>query len=271
MKRALVVGSGNWGRRVSHILAEKHDFKVRQTSARDFGLLNLTSDEEFDLAVLATMPSIQESMVSKIVEISRTLWLEKPIASTYKNALEVVNAIENSKRCYSLVNFSWTFSRIWREFLGFGPVFKKINRIEMMQVANGFKHEYMNPCEDYGSHDISLLFDWAHFNSLEPKKIKLTERTTNQFCADLQGVRIQWSLEFEPEARKMIWRIFWDNGEISEVDFYKGEIRGRNELLLTNQEDNICSLLNNLNYRNPTFARRNHEIALNTKKFFDKW
>ena len=72
----------------------------------------------------------------------------------------LVRKLEEFEPAYSLFNFSWTFSAIWKRFLELNRKLEDVESIEIVRKASNHSHEYLSAIEDYGSHDFALLKAW---------------------------------------------------------------------------------------------------------------
>lgn len=270
MKRhALVVGTGEWATKVSSRLNEIFGFQTHQVSARSLLKNEIVGKKEakFHLVVCATRPELQEQVITNYSYISNRFWLEKPVAQTYQGAKKILFLLEQNNTS-SLVNFSWIFSRIWRTFVALKLSPEDVARIQISRTAYAEIHCYMRSIEDYGSHDIALLFSWIL--NWKGDKIEINDRKFNShtFNTKINDISITWSIDFGLETKSMVWMISWKDGSSTKLDFYENQIIHNGRILNSEKSDNIENIVRAINKKDDDIQRSNHFLALKTKEFF---
>jgi hypothetical protein len=267
-RKVLVVGSGIWATRLVNVLSKKTDFSVSQISAREFVSDTSASKRKLgvDLGISATTPELQEKVAPKLMLDSKHLWLEKPVATTNESAVQLIKNLEEFEPGYSLFNFSWSFSAIWKRFLELNRKFEDVEIIEIVRKASNHSHEYISAVEDYGSHDLALLKAWILRD--ENRKANLIGETLseNEFRLTSANGLIHWRIDFGFSYRSMIWKIHWKNGEKTCIDFYNRKLRHQEVEIESENFDTIDSFLETLFGREKNVMQMNHKIALWTKE-----
>ena len=267
-RKILVVGSGVWATRLVNVLSNRTDFSVSQLPAREFvsDTNAQTKKMSIDLGISATTPELQEKVAPKLMLNSKHLWLEKPVASTNDSAVQLIRKLDEFEYAYSLFNFSWTFSAIWKRFLELNRKFEDVENIEIVRKASNHSHEYMSAIEDYGSHDLALLNAWILKD--RDRNTNFTEETLskNEFLLTSATGLIHWRIEFGFSYRSMIWKIHWKNGEKTCIDFYNRKLRHQENEIESENFDTIDSFVEALFARERNLMQINHKIALWTKE-----
>lgn len=269
----LLIGSGSWADRIEQILLSKFQISSFRLKARDY--LENHLDSTFDIAICATRPELQEMLIEKLANDVKIAWLEKPLASSYLNAQQLINTSNKNPNFYFLINNSWTFSNIWKEFKNCNKKLSSVSKIKMNQFASSNYQSHANPLINYGSHDIALLFDWfATENEYDIENrwdLEVNDADQTSFKSNFVNINIEWAISFAAEStRGMKWEIFWQDGTNSLIDFYQCRMLNDNNLkLVTNRSDNIDNFWEALNSKNLDTALNNHTISLQTIKFFE--
>ena len=267
-RKILVVGSGVWATRLVNVLSKKTDFSVSQISAREFVTDTSAQTRKLgvDIGISATTPELQEKVAPKLMLDSKHLWLEKPVATTNESAVQLVRKLEEFEPAYSLFNFSWTFSAIWKRFLELNQKFEDVEFIEIVRKASNHSHGYISAIEDYGSHDFALLKAWILKD--KDRNINFTGETLseNEFRLTSANGLIHWRIEFGFSYRSMIWKIHWKNGEKTCIDFYNRKLRHQEVEIESENFDTIDIFLETLFAREKKVMQMNHKMALWTKE-----
>lgn len=267
-RKVLVVGSGVWATRLVNVLSNKTDFSVSQISAREFvsDTSLQTRKLSVDLGISATTPELQEKVAPKLMRNSKHLWLEKPVATTNESAIQLIRKLEEFEPAYSLFNFSWTFSAIWKRFLELNRKFEDVEIIEIVRKASNHSHGYISAIEDYGSHDLALLHAWILKEKDRNPNFTGESLSENEFQLTSANSLIHWRIEFGFSYRSMIWRIHWKNGEKTCIDFYNRKLRHQEVEIESENFDTIDSFVEALFTREKKVMQINHKIALWTKE-----
>ena len=267
-RKILVVGSGVWATRLVNVLSKKTDFSVSQISAREFVTDTSAQTRKLgvDIGISATTPELQEKVAPKLMLDSKHLWLEKPVATTNESAVQLVRKLEEFEPAYSLFNFSWTFSAIWKRFLELNQKFEDVEFIEIVRKASNHSHGYISAIEDYGSHDFALLKAWILKD--KDRNINFTGETLseNEFRLTSANGLIHWRIEFGFSYRSMIWKIHLKNGEKTCIDFYNRKLRHQEVEIESENFDTIDIFLETLFAREKKVMQMNHKMALWTKE-----
>ena len=269
-KHVLVVGTGKWATKVSSRLNEIFGLQTHQVSARSLLNSELVEKKEvkFHMVVCATRPELQEQVITNYSYISSHFWLEKPVAQTYQGAKRVLSLLEEQKDTSSLVNFSWTFSEIWRTFVSLKLSPEDVAKIQISRTTYVEIHSYMSSIEDYGSHDIALLLSWILNWQGDEIEINDKKFNPNTFNAKINGISITWSTDFGVETKSMVWMILWKDGSSTKLDFYENQIIHNGRIFNNKNVDNIENFVRALNEKKADIQRSNHLLALKTKEFF---
>ena len=272
IRKVLVVGSGLWATRLVNVLSNKIDFSVKQIPAREF--VSDTSEYKgklsVDLGISATTPELQDKVAPKLMLDSKHLWLEKPISTTNESAIQLIRKLDEFEHTYSLFNFSWTFSAIWKKFLELNRKFEDVKIIEIVRKASNHSHEYISAIEDYGSHDLALLNAWILKDKDQNTHFISETLSENEFLLTSANGLIHWRIEFGFSYRSMIWKIHWKNGEKTCIDFYNRKLRHQEVGIESENFDTIDSFLENLFGREKKVMQMNHKIALWTKEMLSR-
>jgi predicted dehydrogenase len=269
-KKGLVVGSGPWATKVGQILSDRKQFNIKQVSARDFisDFSAIDQIEIFDIGVSATSPSLQEIVAPRLAQISKHLWLEKPISQSLHSGRKFLMEMAAEKNSFALVNFSWLFSSVWKEFESLNQRIGDVATIQIFQKAREQTHAYISPIEDYGSHDIALINKWIISSGISERQLALEQRNEFQFNSNYEDLEIAWRVDFGSRKREMIWTITWKDDSESYIDFYGGNLVHNHEKKIVPEQDNIDSFLSTLFTRDQYIGGTNHQIAIKTKEFF---
>jgi predicted dehydrogenase len=268
--KGLVVGSGPWATKVGQILSERKQLSIKQVSARDFinNFSEIDQIEIFDIGVSATSPSLQEIVAPLLAQISKHLWLEKPISKSLHSGRKFLMEVVAEKNSFALVNFSWLFSSVWKEFENLNQRIGDVATIKIFQKAREQTHAYISPIEDYGSHDIALINKWIISSGTSESELALEQRNEFQFNSNYEDLEIDWRIDFGSGKRDMIWMITWKDNSETYIDFYGGKLFHNNAKLRVPEQDNIDSFLSTLFARDQYICGTNHQIAIKTKEFF---
>jgi predicted dehydrogenase len=267
---ALVVGSGVWATKVSRRLSENFGFQIHQVSAR--ALVNDELEEnlekKYQLIVCATTPVLQEQVIANYSHLSNHIWLEKPLANSYEGAKEILSSLEKQNDISALVNFSWTFSEIWRSFEMLNLIPEQVKQIQISRAAFAESHKYINAKEDYGSHDIALLLYWFITRRKSEVEVVSKKFESHSFQTQMNGIPVKWSINFGASIKSMVWTIKWNDGKITKIDFYRNRIDHEGRTIEVKGPDNIENLLRVLFNDDRNVQEYNRLIALKTKEFF---
>jgi hypothetical protein len=198
------------------------------------------------------------------------LWLEKPISHSLDSGRQLLREITTDRTSFALINFSWLFSSVWEKFESLNLKVSDAATIEISQKAKEHTHKYIDAIEDYGSHDIALIYNWIKSNKKSTRELTIGNIEKSSFYATYDNLKIFWRVDFGQSKRNMNWLITWKDGSKTHIDFYGGSIVHDELELEFEKQDNINSFVSALFAKNQSLRRTNHEIALMTKEFFSK-
>ena len=158
-KQLLIIGSGPWPQKIKSILiANKNQVKINSIGARDFLSIdtnNIKSYVNDQIVWIATIPTIQLEILSRIkLQLNRVI-IEKPFVTDSKELKSFINLTKNSKNTLFLSE-PWKYSKIWES------IKNKItnqNSLQSIVIYRGGPNirTYINPVWDWIQHDLGLV------------------------------------------------------------------------------------------------------------------
>ena len=158
-KQLLVIGSGPWPQKIKSILnANNHQVKINSIGARDFLRNDTNSIGSYvsnQIVWIATIPTIQLEILSRIKLQSNIVVIEKPFATNSKELESFIDLTNESENTLFLSE-PWRYSKTW-EFIK-----NKItdqNSLQTIVIYRGGPNmrTYINPVWDWIQHDLGLV------------------------------------------------------------------------------------------------------------------
>jgi hypothetical protein len=158
-KQLLIIGSGPWSQKIKSILnTNDNEMKIGSIGARDFLGIDTNSIKSYvndQIVWIATIPTIQLEILSKIKLQSNRVIIEKPFATDSKELKSFINLAQDSKNTLFLSE-PWKYSKTWES------IKNKItdqNSLQSIVVYRGGPNirTYINPVWDWIQHDLGLV------------------------------------------------------------------------------------------------------------------
>lgn len=158
-KHLLIIGSGPWSQKIKSILnLNNNQVKINSIGARDFlsidtnNIKNYISDQ---IVWIATTPTIQFEILSKIKFQSNIVVIEKPFATNSKELKSFINLANESENTLFLSE-PWRYSKTWE------LIKNKITDQSALQSIVIYRggpktRTYINPVWDWIYHDLGLV------------------------------------------------------------------------------------------------------------------
>jgi hypothetical protein len=158
-KQLIVIGSGPWPQKIKSILnANNHQVKINSIGARDFLSIDTNSIESYvsnQIVWIATIPTIQLEILSKIKLQSNIVVIEKPFATDSKELESFINLTNKSENTIFLSE-PWRYSKTWELIKN---KITKQNSLQSIVIYRGGPNmrTYINPVWDWIQHDLGLV------------------------------------------------------------------------------------------------------------------
>jgi len=164
--KILFVGDGDWSAKVSKlILNQDPSTSVEIIGARDFLTGRVGSPSyvnalhSTDFIWVATNPGMQLNVLKKLKNINAKIILEKPLARSYPELMEIKEAISNSTSEIFLSQ-PWTYSDLWKRYITLLVEKNSVNRIVIFRGGDNFRSDF-NSILDWIPHDLYLIASLA--------------------------------------------------------------------------------------------------------------
>jgi predicted dehydrogenase len=158
----LFIGDGEWSSKVSRIILQQDpNFHAEIVGARHFLSVSETSSmyinalHNIEFVWIATNTSLQAKVLEKLKTIKTKVVLEKPIAQTSTELMELKSTIFNSASDVYLSQ-PWTYSDIWKKFSSLLEQKNSVNKIVIFRGDNRFRSD-VTPGLDWIPHDLYLI------------------------------------------------------------------------------------------------------------------
>lgn len=184
--KILFIGAGTWSSKVTKIIQEQDsNIEVQVISARKFLALSENSPQYFsalhdnELVWITTNPSLQCKVLRKFGKVKTKVILEKPIAQTQLELLEIKEAICTSTSEIYLSQ-PWIYSDVWNKTLKLFFEKESINKIVFEMGDNRIRS------------DIAPGLDWL------PHELYFATSIAEQFKAKDSEIEVE-ILNYSPE------------------------------------------------------------------------
>ena len=184
--KILFIGAGAWSSKVTKIIQEQDsNIEVQVISARNFLALSENSPQYFsalhdnELVWITTNPSLQCKVLRKFGKVKTKIILEKPIAQTQLELLEIKEAICTSTSEIYLSQ-PWIYSDVWNKTLKLFFEKESINKIVFEMGDNRIRT------------DIAPGLDWL------PHELYFATSIAEQFKAKDSEIEVE-ILNYSPE------------------------------------------------------------------------
>jgi hypothetical protein len=158
----LFIGDGVWSSKVSRIILKQDpNLHTEIVGARHFLSLSDASSvyinalHKNEFIWIATNPSLQIKVLEKLETIKTKIILEKPIARSNTELMELKSTISNSASDIYLSQ-PWTYSDIWRKFSILLEQKNSVNKIVTFRGDDNFRSD-VTPWLDWIPHDLYLI------------------------------------------------------------------------------------------------------------------
>jgi predicted dehydrogenase len=232
----LFIGHGEWSKKLSKIIVSSESrLKPVVISARNFlsteekALPEGQTLEDFNFIWITTFPESQLKILEKLQGINSKIILEKPIALTLEDIIQLQLVIPKVKSSVYLSQ-PWTFSKLWEsastQILG---NYKDLE-IEALRVG-GLERERLSPSLDWLPHDLYLLASLMQSKELENEPLKLlsSRGSPKEVCLNYQvGEDVRVNLQAGKSAsRRAYWKVSVADQICFEIDFDSKRITKR--------------------------------------------
>jgi hypothetical protein len=160
MQPVLVIGTGKWGNKITSILSNEFQ-ELTNLSARDITdkyLIKYGEENANPVIWIATYPELQIQLLDKLNgrrQYAKVI-LEKPIFTSLEQAARFESAVRDSNFLELHFSEPWTYSQLWAQLEN--KISTYDGQIDIHAVRSGnIKRDYLNPPQDWLSHDIYLM------------------------------------------------------------------------------------------------------------------
>lgn len=289
-----IVGCGKWATILINEINKKSEFNLTSVVCRKKKIfsnkINVFSNVnemlvygDIDCLFVAANPKLNLEVIKLLNEKKLPTILEKPLANNYESAKDIQKwAVDNNVILYpNLPNyFSETFIKL-KQILQ--KNYREITKIIIYEGGFGPFRENIHPIWDWGFHSISLLFllfKNINFSNVRNFEIKANNDfgkglvTKFEFKIDKNiNVKILNGNLFNKKLRKI--KIILKNNDCIENDMILHRIQHNKEIIFSNKETPINSLLNNFfiyfNNKDNTISRELIDASCKTTKFLEKF
>lgn len=217
-------------------MANLENLDVSIISAREFCQLESKEISDlagrYDLFWMATRPTLQVSILKKIIKIQCNVILEKPLATTSMDWGEITELLQVSE-CRIFFSQPWTFSKLWECAANeFSEMDFPIS-IEISRTGEEFRSDF-TALQDWLPHDLFLIENLIQRFSISGQQISVLR---TQESNDLQinvGTQLFIKVCFTVDGqREMIWKVSSDHEAIFVINFMNSSFQkiGNTEIL----------------------------------------
>ncbi len=238
--------------------------------------------KKIDCIYVASSPKINLDVMKLLVENNLPVILEKPIANSYKNILDL-KKISNDHEILALPNITNIFSECSNEIEKFVNKNKiNIKRIIIIEGGNGPFRDDINPIWDWGFHSFALIFKLFKkditnkFRNSEIKKNNINKGLVSKFIFSINNtIKVKIITGNLFQIKKRLIKIILLNGDFLLCDFIKHEVYINNILIFRNSKTPLESLLDNFEniIRNKDYKISSEllDISIRTTKILEKF
>lgn len=248
-----IIGKGPWGKKIEkNIICNKEKINLIYKAGRDW---NKFKKKIIDGIIVATPPATHFKIVYYFIKKKIPVFVEKPFCLNENEVLKLKQESEKNKSLI-FVNYIHLYSKSWnflkKKLVNLG----KIKKIES-KGGNIGPFRINNPCLwDYGSHDLSMLFDIVKEPFLESKIKIIKKEKINNSIGYLYKINFRFKKLVSSilignilEKKTRIFKIFCEKGVIIYDDTKKftiiEKINNRKKKYKFDNNKNIEDSLNN--------------------------
>lgn len=268
MLKISVIGSGDWSKKVINEINNNKNFLIKSIVSRKEknnyltnkikifkSIHDLFEDNSVDCVYVAALPHVNLDIVKLASSKKIPLILEKPICSSYKQAIEIQKIVENNNMIV-IPNISNYFSEIFVKIQDIiSQNHKFIKKIYIYEGSNGPIRNDIHPVWDWGFHSLSMLsqiFELSKITNLnqtiikqDKNKKKIVSKLTFKIERDIDIVFVTGNF-FKKKIRKI--KIILKNNNYFLANFDKHEFYEKNKLIIKNENTPLTSLLNKFRF-----------------------
>ena len=268
MLKISVIGSGDWSKKVINEINNNKNFLIKSIVSRKEknnyltnkikifkSIHDLFEDNSVDCVYVAALPHVNLDIVKLASSKKIPLILEKPICSSYKQAIEIQKIVENNNMIV-IPNISNYFSEIFVKIQDIiSQNHKFIKKIYIYEGSNGPIRNDIHPVWDWGFHSLSMLsqiFELSKIANLnqtiikqDKNKKKIVSKLTFKIERDIDIVFVTGNF-FKKKIRKI--KIILKNNNYFLANFDKHEFYEKNKLIIKNENTPLTSLLNKFRF-----------------------
>ncbi len=268
MLKISVIGSGDWSKKVINEINNNKNFLIKSVVSRKEknnyltnkikifkSIYDLFEDNSVDCVYVAALPHVNLDVVKLASSKKIPLILEKPISSSYKQAIEIQKIVDNNNMIV-IPNISNYFSEIFVKIKDIiSQNHKFIKKIYIYEGSNGPIRNDIHPVWDWGFHSLSMLsqiFELSKIANLnqtiikqDKNKKKIVSKLTFKIERDIDVIFVTGNF-FKKKIRKI--KIILKNNNFFLANFDKHELYEKDKLIIKNENTPLTSLLNKFRY-----------------------
>ena len=225
MLKISVIGSGDWSKKVINEINNNKNFLIKSVVSRKEknnyltnkikifkSIHDLFEDNSVDCVYVAALPYVNLDVVKLASSKKIPLILEKPISSSYKQAIEIQRIVNNNNMIV-IPNISNYFSEIFVKIKDIiSQNHKFIKKIYIYEGSNGPIRNDIHPVWDWGFHSLSMLsqiFELSKIANLnqtiikqDKNKKKIVSKLTFKIERDIDVIFVTGNF-FKKKIRKI--------------------------------------------------------------------
>lgn len=210
MTNLALIGIGKWGQNYLHAADTLDKVEIKyicahsqktlkhlpNTYIKTTSIYDLLKDNQIDGFIIATPAVTHFTIAKQLLSFKKNFLIEKPLALTYKQALEL-QKIWQTQKTKVLVAHLYLYNPAYQEFKKLFNNMRKIKSIHFEGLCSPIRKD-VSVIWDWGPHPISIFLDLIKkpikkLNAFSPNKSLDTVKATLEFEDDIEAlIDISW-------------------------------------------------------------------------------